>query len=280
METNRPIRELIEMRTSIRSFDEKEIDKVKVQKLKDYIEHINKEGNIKARFTLTTSVEGGKGTKKLGTYGIISGASSFIIGILDKDEKDAVEFGYLFEKIVLFATDLDLGTCWLGGTFNRGNFEENLELAENEFIPIVSPVGIRNEKPKLFDSIMKIASGAKKRRPWNELFFQDNRSIPLDEKKAGIYSTPLEMVRLGPSAVNKQPWRIIKDGEKFHFFLSRTKGYGVASYDLQKNDIGIAKCHFELTARELGLKGSWIEGEDIHMENDWEYICTWLGEDA
>ena len=47
---------------------------------------------------------------------------------------------------------------------------------------------------------------------------------------------------------------------------------------MQKNDIGIAKCHFELAANQLGLKGSWIEDEKIDLKNHWEYICTWCGE--
>jgi hypothetical protein len=46
---------------------------------------------------------------------------------------------------------------------------------------------------------------------------------------------------------------------------------------MQKNDIGIAKCHFELTAKELGLKGKWAK-EDIGMVDGLEYICTWVGE--
>lgn len=119
MKPNKSPTELIKIRTSTRSFDEQIIDPIKLQRLKDYIEHINNQTKIKARFTLTTNEKNSKGGKKLGTYGIISGANSFIVGILDKDEKDSLEFGYLFEKIVLFATDLGLGTCWMGGTFKK-----------------------------------------------------------------------------------------------------------------------------------------------------------------
>jgi nitroreductase len=272
--------ELIKMRTSVRSFDNSEIKNLDLKKLEDYIEEINKQTRIKARFTLTVKDDkADKTAKKLGTYGIISGANSFIVGILDKDEKDSLEFGYLFEKIILFATDLGLGTCWLGGTFNKGNFEKNLNLEKNEFIPIVSPVGIKKENPTILDSFMRTAAGSNKRKPWNELFFEENSTKYLNETMAGLYVTPIEMVRLAPSASNKQPWRIIRDKNNFHFFLSRTKGYGISPYDLQKNDMGIAKCHFELTAKELGLKGQWIEIEDIDMKNEWEYICTWSGEE-
>lgn len=280
MKLKKSVIELIKMRTSVRSFDDIEIKSSDVKKLKDYIDEINKETKIKARFTLTAQDDkGDKTAKKLGTYGIVSGANSFIVGILDKDEKDSLEFGYLFEKIVLFATDLGLGTCWLGGTFNKSNFEKNLNLEENEFIPIVSPVGMRKEKPTVLDSFMRTAAGSNKRKPWKELFFEENTTKRLNEDTAGLYVTPIEMVRLAPSASNKQPWRIIRDKNNFHFFLSRTKGYGVPSYDLQKNDMGIAKCHFELTANELDLKGKWVEIENIDMKDEWEYICSWCGEE-
>ena len=278
MKPNKSLTDLIKIRTSTRSFDGKPIDPLKLQKLKDYIEYINSETEINVRFTLTTNEENSKDGKKLGTYGIISGANSFIIGILHKDEKDSVEFGYLFEKIVLFATDLDLGTCWMGGTFSKSNFENNIELSEDEFIPIVSPVGNKKEKPKIFDKIMRAGAGSDKRKPWDELFSEEDGSVPLNESTAGLYSIPLEMIRLGPSASNKQPWRVIKDGKAFHFFLSRNKGYGIPSYDMQKNDMGIAKCHFELSSKELELKGSWVQ-DDINLDNDWEYICTWCVED-
>lgn len=267
MKPNKLPTKLIKTRTSTRSFDGQDINLIKLQKLNNYIEHINQETKINARFTLTTNSEDSKGAKKLGTYGIISGANSFIVGILHKDEKDSIEFGYLFEKIILFATDLDLGTCWLGGTFRKDNFANNVKLDEDEFIPIVSPLGNKKDKPKLFDKIMRAGAGSDKRKPWGELFFQEDRSQALNETTAGAYSIPLEMIRLGPSASNKQPWRVIKDGNKFHFFLCRTKGYGIPSYDMQMNDMGIAKCHFELAAKELGLEGSWIQ-EDLGLDKE------------
>ncbi|MGH4140907.1 nitroreductase family protein [Clostridium sp.] len=172
MEFQKSVIELIKMRTSSRSFDQKNIQSITLKKLKDYITKINEETKLRVRFIFIQSNDndGGK-VKKLGTYGIISGANSFIIGILNKEEKNAIEFGYLFEKIVLFATDLGLQTCWLGGTFNKGDFEQNMSSLDNEFIPIVSPVGTKKEKPRVFESAMRVIVGANKRKPWSELFF-------------------------------------------------------------------------------------------------------------
>ncbi|WAG46254.1 nitroreductase [Clostridium estertheticum] len=276
MEFQKSVIELIKMRTSSRSFDQKNIESLTLKKLKDYIKKSNEETKLRARVIVIQSNDNdSRKAKKLGTYGVISGANSFIIGIFEKEEKDALEFAYLFEKIILFATDLGLQTCWLGGTFNKANFEENMSLVDNEFIPIVSPVGIKKEKPRVFESVMRTVIGANKRKSWSELFFETDSLVPLSKGSAGQYAVPLEMVRLGPSASNKQPWRIIKDKNAYHFFLCRTKGYGVAGYDMQKNDIGIAKCHFELSANELGLKGTWVEIKNISTPNDWEYCCSW-----
>lgn len=273
MEFQQSVIELIKIRKSCRTYDGKAVEKITLQKLIDYAAQINEKAKIKVRFTLVNnnSLEG-----KLGTYGNISGAKSFIAGILHKDEKDATEFGYLFEKIILFATDLGLQTCWLGGGFNRRDFKQNASILENEFIPIVSPVGIKKETPRLIDSVLRIAAGADQRKPWSELIFEGNAAVPLSKSDAGPYAIPLEMVRLAPSASNKQPWRIIKDNNAFHLFLCRTRGYGVSNYDLQKNDIGIAKCHFELSAIELGLTGKWQQTVNINALDDWEYITSWI----
>jgi nitroreductase len=152
MEFQKSVIELIKMRKSWRTYDGRSIENITLQKLINYVAKINEEAKIRARFTIVNNNDiNGKSRNKLGTYGFISGARSFIVGILDKQEKDAVSFGYLFEKIVLFATDLGLQTCWLGGTFNKSHFKQNANLLENEFIPIVSPVGIRKETPRLID---------------------------------------------------------------------------------------------------------------------------------
>ncbi|MGV8983787.1 nitroreductase family protein [Clostridium sp.] len=276
MEFEKSVIELIKMRTSSRSFEQRNIESGNLKKLKDYITKMNEETKMKAKVIfIQNKVTDGSKVMKLGTYGVISGANSFIVGILDKEEKDSIGFGYLFEKIVLFATDLGLQTCWLGGTFNKENFKQNISLLDNEFIPIVSPIGIKKEKPRVFESAMRAVIGANKRKQWSELFFEADSLVPLNESNEGQYAIPLEMVRLGPSASNKQPWRIIKDKNAYHFFLCRTKGYGGSGYDMQKNDMGIAKCHFELAVNELGLKGTWQEIKNIKTTNDWEYICTW-----
>ena len=44
---------------------------------------------------------------------------------------------------------------------------------------------------------------------------------------------------------------------------------------LQEVDMGIALCHFELAAGELGVRGSWREAKPSFDAGAWEYVVSW-----
>lgn len=50
-------------------------------------------------------------------------------------------FGYSFEKMVLYAWSLGIGTTWIGGTLNREVFEKAADTKDDEYMMIVSPLG-------------------------------------------------------------------------------------------------------------------------------------------
>lgn len=279
MEFQNSVIDLVRRRTSCRSYTSQEIETAKQQKLASGLADINADAAqlaLQARFQLLTRQgEAGQPAAKLGTYGVIAGADSYIVGILDKTEKKAWQYGYLFEKIVLLATDLGLATCWLGGTFNRADFHSLSSLAEQEFIPIITPVGYARDKRTIMDRLVRMTAGSGNRKNWTELFFRESIQQPLTQAAAGAYAVPLEMIRLGPSASNKQPWRVIRDEAGYSFYLARTQGYGVIGFDIQQNDMGIAMCHFELAARELNLAGHWQVLEMPVKTAGLEYVATW-----
>lgn len=269
---------LIRQRISCRSYAARPIEPEKAASLVSFIDSINLEAAKTGqgiRFLLVDRQAGSTGApQKLGTYGMISGAEYFIAGIVARTETRIWQFGSWFEKIVLFATGQGLATCWLGGSFSRTDFKRKIDLAESEFIPIISPVGYARERRSVMDNLIRLAARSSTRKPWAELFFQGSEQLPLERSEAGPWAIPLEMVQLGPSASNKQPWRVIRDEQGFSFYLARTRGYVSLGFDMQMNDIGIAMCHFELTARELGLPGEWQQlnrPEQASME----YVMTW-----
>lgn len=65
----------------------------------------------------------------------------FVAGIMKKEYKTIEQFGYAFERIVLFLTDMKLGTCWLGASFDRKQFPDRLHISVSEILPILSPAG-------------------------------------------------------------------------------------------------------------------------------------------
>ena len=86
----------------------------------------------------------------------------------------------------------------------------------------------------------------------------------------------MEMVRLAPSAVNKQPWRMVVMDNVVHFYLQRSKCFGVGNHDMQKIDLGIALCHFELMAKELGINTEFvIEEPNIPCKDRVEYVASY-----
>jgi len=286
---NKAITEIIGRRFSCRNYDPRPIE----SGLRDQLAKVLAESSTgplgtRVRFELVSAAEDDlNALKGLGTYGFIKGASSFIIGAVNKAENNMEDYGYLLERAVLFATDINLGTCWLGGTFKKSNFSQKISLKENELLPAVIAVGYVANKPRWFDPFMRWGAGSDRQLPWAELFFDGTFRTALPADTSGPFVTPLEMVRLGPSASNKQPWRVIRDGTKWHFYVQRTSGYGSRNTtvfklaDMQRIDMGIAMCHFELTVREMGLSGEWIHSEPSIEEPDklTEYIVTWQQKD-
>jgi nitroreductase len=252
------------------------VEPEKLEQLKGYFGTASENPfGAKVRFDI---VEGGSG--KLGTYGFIKGVKTFFAGCVKKGDHDIEGFGYAFEKAVLFATAQGLGTCWLGGTFKRASFMA-LVKPDNEYMPAISPFGYAAEKKTLTEKMVAAGAGARKRKRFGEIFFDGNVKKPLflDE---GSLKTCLEMVRIGPSASNKQPWRVIRIGDALHFYLANDKLYAgntLYGFCMQRIDMGIAACHFELTAKELGLPGGIVFEEpsltDDARPDNWSYSFSW-----
>ncbi|MBI9075328.1 MAG: hypothetical protein JEZ02_07955 [Desulfatibacillum sp.] len=278
MQMEVPVTELIEKRCSWRSFSGNPLPEQSRTMLEEFLtDPGNPPFGSQTRFGL---VDGGvDGAKRVpGTYGIIRGARDFIVGVVQPGPKDLEDYGFLFEKAVLFATGLDLGTCWMGGTLKHTVFADKIRLGENEVLPCICPVGQRAPRRTVLDSVMVIGAGSKKRKGWGESFFDGQFSRPLTKENAGDYALPLEMVRLAPSASNKQPWRILRTQDGFHFFLTRNRAYkNMFKADLQRIDMGIAMCHFDLSAREAGLEGQWVSQAPMlsPMPSSLEYAASW-----
>jgi len=254
LEYRRDARTLMRERTSIRTFRSGPLPADRRRLLEEACSAL-REGPLgtPCRFLLLdrgAAAGSSPGGERLGTYGVIRGASTYLAGAAVRGSFALLDFGYLFEMLVLKATELGLGTCWLGGTFRRSDFERALQLKDHEMLPAVSPVGPPARRRSLLDRLFRLGAGSRSRRPWDTLFF-DDRGMPLSPGQLPRHHREaLEMLRLAPSASNRQPWRVLAVGEQVHLYLQRTPGYHRAGgMDLQRLDVGIAMAHFELALR-------------------------------
>jgi nitroreductase len=197
-----PTTELIKQRFSCRDYSKIPIEAEKRERLAEFIAaNQTSPFGSPTRFGLMAATETDrKALRGLDTYG-------FILGAMGEGEKNLEDFGYAMERIILFATDLGLGTCWLGGSFAKSRFAKKTAARKGERAPAVASIG------HIADGlgVRQRFSRNKHRYAWDTLFFDRAFGRPLSQDKAGAYAVPLEMVRLGPSASNKQPWRVIKD---------------------------------------------------------------------
>jgi len=272
-----PIEKVIRKRVSVRTYSELPVTDEMTDKINKYISTLSSPFKATVNFKLLESNAAGN-SAKLGTYGVIKGAKHYI-GATVRDEGFALEsLGYEFESAILYMTSLGIGTCWLGGTFNRGEFAKAMAVREDELFPVISPYGYAAEKRSFADSLVRYIAKGDSRKKWDELFFNQKFSEPLAASDAGAFRTCLEMVMLAPSASNKQPWRIVKDGNVYHFYEYKSPGYSKAlGYDIQRIDMGIAACHFQFAAIEGDLKGEFsrLQSPIPDLPEDTFYFFSW-----
>lgn len=278
--------ELVQQRYSCRTYQAQMLENETRQKLEKFLAGLypGPLGSI-TRFALIAASESDrKALKSLGTYGFIKAAPGFIVGACKPGKFNLEDYGYQLELSVLFATELGLGTCWLGGTFTKSSFARKIAVKEDELVPAVASVGYIAEKPRMIESFLGKGKGNRKRLPWENLFFDRGFFHPLSPESAGNFLDTLYMVRLSPSASNRQPWRLVKDHRAWHFYLQRTPGYRESPLvrwttiaDLQRIDLGIAMCHFELGSHASGCEGSWEHNDPMIELPDslTEYIVSW-----
>jgi nitroreductase len=276
---NKIITELIEERISVRTYEPEALKEKQRKSLVSYINNMEAPFNGNARFKVVDNETALNNNIKLGTYGVIKGASSFIASAIKDGDFNLEELGYKLEKIILYATSLGLGTCWIGGTFKKGEFSKAMEIQQNEILPIISPIGYKSKSRSVAEKFMRTVAGSDKRKQWEELFFHKSFENRLTKIEAGIFAEALEMVRLAPSASNKQPWRLIIEDNMVHFYICHAKGYSSAlGFDMQRIDMGIAMCHFDLTLKEAGVLGSFkkVKQNKVASKDNIEYINSWV----
>lgn len=186
------------------------------------------------------------------SYGKVKGAPALIAFIGDIDDPYVNEkIGYTGEGIILEATAMGLGTCWVGGSmfFRRGLAESLVGAREKERVFAVTPVGYAIKEFSLGERVQTAFGIFHRRKPLEEMV------SGLDEKEWPQWiKAALEAARLAPSAVNRQPWRFYMEPNGITVSVdSSLVEWGIS----KRLDCGIAMLHIEVAALDCGVKGKW-----------------------
>ncbi len=264
------VMEIIKSRKSVRTFDEVPLSADDLKKIEDYVSNLKNPFGVQIDFRVLDAKENSL------TSPVIIGADTYLAAKVKRVENFEIAFGYSFEDACIFAKGLGVGTVMLAASINRATFEQVMQVGEDEVLPVASPLGYPAKKRSIRETVMRKGIKADERKPFDTLFFKDTFDNGMKSEEAGVFADALEAVRWAPSAVNHQPWRAVVSSNKVHFYENKAAKESTLM-DLQKLDVGIGLCHFDLVRKEKGLGGSFVfENPEIPTPERTQYIVSFV----
>lgn len=225
------VMKVMKERHSVRSYEDKAIDKEVKKELLSLIAQCNKESGLHMQL-VTDEPQAFDGF--LAHYGKFSGVKNYI-AMVGKKGADLEELcGYYGENVVLKAQELGLNTCWVALTYSK--IRNAFKLAPGEKLCCVIAIGYGatqgvSHKVKAIEDLCKTKGDMPR---W--------------------FRNGMEAAQLAPTAMNQQKFLFTLRGNR----VSAQAGRGFYT----KLDLGIAKYHFEAGAGTSG----W-EWEDANNKN-------------
>lgn len=217
--------ETMKTRHSVRTYNNRKIESDVAKELQMLIDQCNKDSGLHIQLCLD---EPNAFDGFMAHYGKFNNVRNYI-ALIGKKAKDLDEkIGYYGEKIVLKATELGLGTCWVAMTYSKSKCGATIDKGEKLVCVISLGYFDKDGVPHKTKSIEELS--------------RSNGNMP-DWFRSGM-----KAAQLAPTAMNQQKFLFILDGDKVTAKASR--GF------YTKLDLGIVKCHFELGAGTENFKWS------------------------
>ena len=261
--TGEDILGIIHRRRSVRRFSERTLPDDVLQRIVAAGEGAPALGGGGMSFRLCRGGEVAGGVGGLaGDYGRVIRAPHFVVLSAEPEDGYLLDCGFRFQQLILQASALGVGTCWVGGFLREERLRELLGVDRRWRIVALTPLGEPSGRraDRLVDRAMKAAVGARRRKPLEEIFFggEWGGTPPVEPAGRDTLLRLMEAVRWAPSWANRQPWRfVVREGE---FFLYKAGTQMKEGKDYHLVDCGIAMCHLHLAARRLGVEGGWTVG--------------------
>ncbi|MGD2104880.1 MAG: nitroreductase family protein [Anaerolineae bacterium] len=243
----------IHRRFSVRSYAAEPVESALLERLLSFAERTDHLRDVPPRVALISGQAAVQNvlTFMVGSYGLVNNAPHLLAGILPaKSEEARIDLGYALEQVVLEATRLGLGTCWITGTYNAERAGDAVRLSPGETVAAVCALGQATEKGpgRLHTRLIRRLAGGHRRKRLSEIVFSEQWGRPWSAKGADpTLVTLLKHARLAPSAHNGQPWR----------FIVQPDGLSLAVIRPSFIDAGISMSHVALAAAAADREGQW-----------------------
>ena len=167
----------------------------------------------------------------------IKGTDVYAVIVAKKGTPMEME-GFMGEALVLEATAMGLGTCWLGAGFHPDIISRNVNLQNDEVVHCVIALGkcsLPQANPKRKD-VVKLCGKTE----------EELSALGAWQKEAVLSA------RIAPSAINLQPWKI--EADKTSVSILET---GTLIKKYAPLDRGIAMLHAAVGAHHAGREAVW-----------------------
>lgn len=229
----------INTRISRRTYLDTPIEPAKLALLQKEIDKANAESGLTITF-LQDGAESFEGDK---SYGMFEGVRSMLVLKGNEDLPNLKEkVGYYGEKLILLAENLELGSCWVGGTFDKES--SVFEKSPDEQIICVVPLG--NISPSNREEKLVRGRIHRHSKEINEMMQADR---PLTETE----TEAMKLVQLAPTARNTQKVEFVFEGDEITAQVAD-------DYRFDLVDLGICKLHFETGMKTLYPNGHFLFG--------------------
>jgi len=164
--------------------------------------------------------------------------AKYCIGFYSEDKSLALEnVGFIGQQLDLLLQSQGIATCWWGMKKPKKEFKKVDGL--DCFITMMAGMPTKEEKREYPNGF--------KRKAAADIIVGDVASDELSDKL-------IEAVRIAPSAVNRQPWLVGNDEDKYNFYLKKSANpLDLIIGDMRNIDLGIAIAHLFVQAKAEGF---------------------------
>ncbi len=218
--------EAINIRCSRRYYTDTPIDDIKIKSLKILIDKYNMKEGLNIKFIH----DGADAFRGFNSYGMFKGVRSLIVLSGNKSINNLREkLGFYGELLVIEATKLNLGTCWVAGTFNKKYFKD---LGNDELVCVITIGNVPQDKVLKEKIFLRLVH--KRSKDLKEFYIKDKEA-------PNWFIEGVKAVQKAPSAANKQPVKLKYEKGEVYAFIE-------GDNDIQLVDLGIAMANFSLIA--------------------------------